>query len=82
MKPGTELPWELDDFLADLQMERISDQDAAYIVHAANMYPKLVEALSLAKANLDARAETRRKWTMNDQANWERIDALLRECEE
>ena len=38
--PATPLPW---DAVEDLQKE-----DADYIVHAANAYPKLIEALQLA----------------------------------
>ena len=40
MKPETPLPWTTEDAILPGTL-----QDAAYIAHAANAYPKLVEAL-------------------------------------
>lgn len=51
MKPATELPWESHGFMVDSSVvdqmicDCVAEIDAAYIVHAANAYPKLVEAL-------------------------------------
>ena len=63
MKPATPLPWIVDGdevtdgtgTVADVFGETSEDreQNAAYIAHAANMYPKLVEALQWAVERLD-----------------------------
>ena len=58
MKPGTPLPWEVDREIVlwqagDDELEEVATasrlsactHDAAYIAHACNAYPKLVEAL-------------------------------------
>lgn len=46
-KPASPLPWSEDMFVA----APIPDQDAAYIAHACNAYPKLVEALRIIAHN-------------------------------
>jgi hypothetical protein len=53
-------------------------QDAAYIAHAANAYPKLVAALRLAANGLDTTGQTTKQ--SNDARNHAR--ALLRELGE
>ena len=52
MKPETELPWEDNGNEIVAASDRfcgiagaVDGEDAAYIVHACNAYPKLVEAL-------------------------------------
>lgn len=92
IKPATPLPWKR---VANGRVLSIPDygqvtssdtypRDAAYIVHACNAYPKLVEALRewLANASLGARyslqAESRA--IHNDEEL--RIRALLRELKE
>ena len=56
-KPATKLPWEWlpdegqfivnakRDIVAEVPCQGCEAQDGAYLVHAANAYPKLVEAL-------------------------------------
>jgi hypothetical protein len=56
VKPATALPWEQDDeaqvcagnlvvAVSYMRPADVADQNAAYIVHACNAYPKLVAAL-------------------------------------
>ncbi len=63
MKPATPLPWEHDPtgkhyaravirHNGMISCRPTNDQDAAYIAHAANMYPKLVAALEGSNALL------------------------------
>jgi len=57
--------------------------NAAYITHAANMYPRLVEALRLCVGKLDA--ITIREGDGPPPLPWAEVDrarALLAECEE
>lgn len=66
MKPATELPWHIDHYdgleerilnqeewyVASVDLEYGERDDAAYIAHACNAYPKLVEALRLCVGQL------------------------------
>ena len=85
-KPSTSLPWEPIKLPGhygvvneqDLRVcESQDSEDAAYIVHAANAYPKLIEALrvSLRVSSLPFDHADKR-------ANPERLRALLRELGE
>ena len=70
--PATSLPWP-----GLIPEPNFARQDAAYIVHAANAYPKLIEALrvSLRVSSLPFDHADKR-------ANPERLRALLRELGE
>jgi hypothetical protein len=70
--PATSLPWP-----GLIPEPNFAPQDAVYIVHAANAYPKLVEALrvSLRVSSLPFDHADKR-------ANPERLRALLRELGE
>jgi hypothetical protein len=65
MKPATSLPWKLhgqDREIGSLDLNGAgdyagagySDKDAAYIVHAGNNYPRMVEALRQLQTKADA----------------------------
>lgn len=41
MKPTTPLPWKQ----ADGHFQHVTGEDLAYIIHAANAYPRLIAAL-------------------------------------
>lgn len=63
-QPATPLPWVFDDARGVIRMEtgphianltvRSGDADGPYLAHAANAYPKLVEALRELQATLGA----------------------------
>ena len=90
--PATSLPWETTDTCSNNVFDVLrraspssikkdicigNAQDAAYIVHAANAYPKLIEALrvSLRVSSLPFDHADKR-------ANPERLRAILRELGE
>lgn len=57
MKPATPLPWGEDDNTLDLVLSQnpaSRSVSVSYLYHAANAYPKLVEALRECKSYLDA----------------------------
>jgi len=91
MKPGTELPW------SDLFSEVIypqggndtDPQDAAYIVHACNAYPKLVAALKAidwfwTEGGDRPQALSPHAWITDtdEQTIADTVHQLLAECEE
>ncbi len=78
MKPATPLPWKpFGPFVIDENENEVASGgygiDAAYIAHACNLYPELVEALGqLCKAASD-------EWT--DSWEWfDRARAVLAKC--
>ncbi len=81
-KPATPLPWDvikLRKFYAMFNLRTAtqlgklpSGQDAAYIAHACNAYPRLVEALR----GMDPSAP------LGNELTWEKARALLRELGE
>lgn len=78
MKPATPLPWKpFGPFVIDENENEVASGgygiDAAYIAHACNLYPELVEALEqLCKAASD-------EWT--DSWEWfDRARAVLAKC--
>ena len=48
-KPSTPLPWSA----GNGHFQHVSSQDIAYIIHAANAYPKLIAALISARNATD-----------------------------
>ena len=87
-KPATPLPWKsvqadqgsfstfwiLDEEREDADVD---DQNADYIAHAANAYPKLVEALRNALEQIDHQAASAAGWPDSENAR-----ILLRELGE
>lgn len=91
--PSTQLPWEWlpDDgqFIATPEPERkiiaevpcqgCEAQDGAYVVHAANAYPKMVEALRIALLAWEKPNPTH---TPAYRKKYERLTGLLRDLGE
>ena len=89
MKPGTALPWYTAKtgnhqglVISERDGENVAvtyngDGDAAYIVHACNAYPRLVEALGELVGIQSAAADR-----VNNLEHLRDLEALLRECEE
>ena len=83
MTPTSNLPWStgsINKTVADAGGEYVAETasvgDAVYIAHAANAYPKLVEALRLAMRGLDPQDNA------NQGSVTDNLRALLRELGE
>lgn len=94
-KPATPLPWHIEESsiirsggksLAKTyrggQGNILADTDAAYIVHAANAYPKLIKALRKIIAGWNAIPEDTQVPDSINDGRVEAAEALLRELGE
>lgn len=77
IKPATPLPWTK----TDGHFQRVTGKDIDYFVHAANAYPRLVEALREAEKNFRYAAwlERNKKYAADLTAHADKCEYVLRE---